>query len=493
LTTNPTIVIGILVGFYLLNLLVIKLAHKPQTTMDEYGVAGRSLPWYMVCFSYMGGWYVGATYTGWFSFSADLGLFAQYLFIYSTSSLILMYLMAKPVWSWGKEYYLETQVDLIELRYGSKQFATIYAIVTSIISATWLIVEMVTLGLIVKAATNGAVSYEMGMIVLGGAVILYSLLGGVRASAVGALFQGLAFTFIGTATFYYLIVQAYGGPISLMELVEANTPELLVLDEAKGLNLTWVSAILTGTLGGFCWLNIFSRLYMSSSPRETKKAVLLAPIAAIFIAIVILWLGLGGRQIEGFPEDAQTGIFWMANKFGGPIALGLVAVFASSAAVSTISSNANGVAVVLAKNVFGTMFQDQKQVLRLAKVMTLILGVLAIGIATLDIPQLITLALAMYDCVVQVIVPLILGLYWKKGNLKGAILGPLVGVTFAVSSLLIPSLVAWAGGISGGLIGLFFNAVIYILCGFIFGKQERTDELFSVLDQYDDEGMKWET
>lgn len=492
MNTNPTVVIGILVGFYLLNFLIIKLFHKPQESLDEYGVAGRSLPWYLVCFSYMGGWYVGATYTGWFAFSTDLGLFAQYLFIYSTSSLIIMYLMAKPAWTWGKEYDLETQADLIQLRYGNSSFSTIYAAVVSVISATWLVVEMVTLGLIVSAATNDAVSYELGMILLGGAVILYSLLGGARASSVGAFVQGITFTIVGTATFYYLVVQAYGGPVSLMELVEANKPELLVLDEAKGLNLTWISAILTGTFGGFCWLNIFSRLYMSSSPRETKRAVLVAPIAALLIAIVILWLGLGGRMIPGFPDDAQTGVFWMANQYGGPIALGLVAVFASSAAVSTISANANGVAVVLAKNVFGSFVKGEKKVLLLAKIMTLVLGVLAIAIATLDIPQLITIALALYDCVVQVIVPLLFGMYWTKGNLTGAIAGLVIGVVIAVGSLLFPEMIEWAGGVSGGLIGLAVNTIVYVVCGFVFGQQKNTEQLFHTLRQYDDEGTKWD-
>jgi len=482
-----------MVVFYLINGIAIKIGHKPQDSIEEYGVGGRSLGWFMVCFSYMGGWYVGATYTGWFAFSTDLGLFAQYLIIYSTAGLAIMYSMAKPVWTWGKEYHLETQADVIQLRYNSENFATVYAVLVGIVSATWLVVEMVTLGLIVSAATNKAVSYELGIVILGGAVILYSLIGGARASSVAALVQGVTFTVVGTITFYVLIVKAYGGVIPLMEIVEKNRPDLLILNPDKGLNMMWISAILTGTFGAFCWPNIFSRMFMTSSPRETKKAVLVAPICALLIAIVILWLALGGRMTPGFPEDAQAGIFWMANQFGGPIALGLVGVFASSAAVSTISSAANGLAVLLAKNVFGNFLQSDKSILIAAKITTLVLGVTAIAIATLDLPKLITIALAMYDCIVQAIVPLLFGVYWKKGNLKGAILGPLVGVTFAVSSLLIPSLVAWAGGISGGLIGLFFNAVIYILCGFIFGKQERTDELFSVLDQYDDEGMKWET
>lgn len=492
MVTNPFVVVGILIAFYAIIALAVTVGHKPQDSLEEYGVAGRSMGWLMVCFSYMGGWYVGAIYTGWFAFSADLGLFAQYLIIYSTSGLAIMYLMAKPVWSWGKEYNLETQSDIIQLRYQSKWFTTVFAILTILVTATWLVVEMVTLGLIVSAATNGAVSYQVGLIVLGGGVILYSLIGGVRATAIGALVQGITFTFVGTATFYYLIVQSYGGVVPLLDLVESQKPTLLTLNKEAGLHMTWVSAILTGTFGAFCWPNIFSRMFMSSSPRETKRAVLFAPTCALFIGIMVLWLGLGGRMLDGFPEDAQTGVFWIANQYGGPIALGLVAVFASSAAVSTISASANGTAVLFAKNVFGSFGASEKQVLRIAKIATGVLGVASIAIATIDLPQLITIALAGYDCIVQVIVPLLIGLYWKRGNLIGAFLGVTVGVIIAIGSLLRPELIEWTGGISGGLVGLGVNTVIYIACGLLFRKHSNTDEIFSVLDRYDDEGKKWE-
>lgn len=491
MNTEPTIVIGIMVAFSIIVGVAIKLVHKPQNSIEEYGVGGRSLGWLLVCFSYMGGWYVGATYTGWFAWSADLGLFAQYLIVYSTAGLIVMYAMAKPVWTWGKEYKLETQADIVELRYGSTFFALCFALLTGLAGAAWLVIEMITLGYIVSAATNQVVSFNAGMLILGSAVIFYSLIGGARASSVGALVQGLTFTVVGTITFYVLIVKAYGGVIPLMDLVVRNQPELLTLNVEKGLDMRWISAILTGTFGAFCWPTIFSRMYMASSPRETKRAVYVAPIAALMIAIVILWLGLGGRMVPGFPDDAQGGIFWMANQLGGPVALGLVGVFAASAAVSTISSNANGIAVLFAKNLVGAVVNSEAVVLKCAKVLTVFLGVGAMAIATLELPQLITIALAMYDCVVQAIVPLLFGVYWRQGNLAGAIAGMSVGITIALGTLVFPELIEWAGGISGGLVGLAANALVYIVFAVRYGKQEHVDELFATLDLYDDEGTKW--
>lgn len=493
MSRNTIIVLTVLASFYLMNAVILKLWHRPQTSMEEYGVGGRSMGWLTIAFSHIGGWFVGATYTGWFAFSADLGVFAQYLIVYSISCLFIMYAMAKPVWSWGKEFNLETQADIIQLRYNSLPFTTALTVLVAIVSSAWLVVEMVTLGYIVSAATNNAVPFNVGMLLMGSGVILYSVLGGARASAQGALIQGMTFAIVGSITFYFLIAKAYGGVIPLLELVERNRPDLLILDPDKHLNIAWMSAILTGTFGAYCWPSVFSRLFMTSSPRDTKKGVLVAPAAAISIAIVILWLGLGGRMIPGFPADAQGGVFWMANHFGGPVVLGLVAVCASAAAVATISASANAIAILLAKNVVGVATKDAKTVLAAAKILTVVLGGGAMLIATIKLPQLITIALAMYDCISQVIAPLFFGLVWRRGNLAGAVLGTTVGVLIAVGSLLFPTMLSWTGGVSGGVVGLVTNITIYVGCGFIFKQAPHVEKLFEVLNDYDEDGIKWKS
>ena len=491
MNSDTLIILSIMAGFYLLNAYAIKRWHIPQDSTEEYGVGGRSMGWITVAFSHIGGWFVGATYTGWFAFSADLGVFAQYLVIYSIASLFIMYIMAKPVWCWGKEYNLETQGDIIQLRYNNSTFTTVLTILIAAVGSLWLVVEMVTLGYIISSATNGVVPFNVGMFIIGSGVIVYSVLGGVRAAAQGALIQGMTFAIAGSFTFYFLVVKAYGGILPLLDLVEQTQPQLLVLDPSKQLHMLWTSAIITGTFGAYCWPSVFSRLYMTSSPRDTKKGVLFAPIAAIVIAMVILWLGLGSRMIPGFPADAQGGVFWMARHFGGPVVLGFVAVFASAAAVATISAAANAIAMLLAKNVVGVIAPGERNILISAKVLTVALGVSAMLVATIDLPQLITIALGMYDCIVQVIVPLLLGLFWKRGNLIGAIVGTSVGVLIAAGSLLYPFLTEWAGGLSGGALGLAVNLAIYVTAGLLLGKLDHVDELFEVLEKYDEDGNKW--
>lgn len=396
------IVVGIILLYFVMNALIIKKFHRKQDSLEEYSVGGRSFGWFLAAFSYLGGWYVGSIYTGWFASSAGLGVFAQYLIIYSIGSLGIMYLMAKPVWVWGKLFDLETQADLIELRYGSKKFKILFSIFTFLFWFPWIILEVKTIGYIVAAATYNSINFNIGLIIVSAFVITYSFYGGARATAIGNLVQGITFTIVGTLTVYYLIRKIYGGVFNIYHLVEEVKPELLTLQGGFG-GIFWASVIITCTLGAFSLPGIFVRIYMADSSKAVKKSVFVAPLAAIMIGFMTLALGLGGSLLDGFPADAQSGIFWMADTFGGPVVLALIGIFALSACMSPISAVVNTAAVLISKDLVSSMYKsfERDKLLKIAKGSTLGVGAISILIATLNLPNLMMIALMMYDCSVQ--------------------------------------------------------------------------------------------
>ncbi|MDR0519259.1 MAG: hypothetical protein LBG82_04320 [Clostridiales Family XIII bacterium] len=201
------IAILLIVAFFAVNAIIIKLLGKKQDSLEEYGVGGRSFGWLLNAFAYIGGWYTGTTYTGWFSNSSTIGVFAQYVLIYSITSLFIMFFMARPVWVLGKVYGLETQGDLIELRYGSRVFKFVFAVLTFLFWSPWLILEIKSIGYVVQAATYQSIGFNIGLIVVSVFVIGYCFLGGSRASAVGGLVQGITFTIVGVIAVYWLIVK----------------------------------------------------------------------------------------------------------------------------------------------------------------------------------------------------------------------------------------------------------------------------------------------
>ncbi len=488
---NALIAIGVIIGFFIINAVIIKLAHRKQDSLEEFAVGGRSFPWYLSMFGFIGAWYVGAMYTGWFADSANLGLFAQYLALYSLGSMVMMYTIVRPVWIWGKEYQLETNADLAELRYGSKKFGTFIAITTFLFWSPWLIVEIKTIGYLISAATYGTVSFNLGLVLVSLFVIVYCWLGGARASAVGALVQGVFFTIVGTALVLYLMFQAYGGITPMFKQIAEVAPELLVISDSVGYG-TWSSAIIIGALGGMMMPGVFIRMYMTKNVTESKKAVLIVPFIGAVFTIFLLWLGLGSSLLTGFPEDAQGGAFWIANQFGGPLALGLMGVFALAASMSTISAATLTAAVMIGKNILAPLKLSREQTLRVSKMATLMVGLIAIGIATLEIGRLVSIILYVYDCIVQVAVPMVLGLFWKRGNVYGAFIGTVAGMLVVLTAGIFPWLTSWAGSWSAGSVGLLYNLILYVVVSLLTKKQEHVAGLFDTLATYSGQEVETE-
>lgn len=480
------IAIGLILTYFVLNAVFIKLLGRKQEDLEEYGVGSRSFGWLLNAFSYIGGWYVGSIYTGWFANAATLGVFAQYVLIYSISSLIFMFYMARPVWVWGKVYHLETQGDLIALRYGNQKFKFLFALLAFIFWSPWLILEIKTIGYVVQAATYQAIGFNIGLIIVSAFVIAYSFLGGARATAVGGLVQGLTFTIVGVIAVYYLIVRTYGGIYGVYDIVEEFNPALLTLGALGG--KYWASVLITCTLGGFTLPGVFVRIYMADSPRSVKKAVLIAPIVGILIGYTILVLGMGGLSFADFPVDPQSAAFWFSDKFGGAVYVGLMGILALAASMSTLAAVINVASVLIAKDLVGTIAttMDRKKLFQTARILTIGVGIVAILIATMNIPNLMFIAIFMYDCSVQGFPIIFLGLYWKKANLPGALFGLLVGVTWSLLGALAPTSIVWAGGWSGGMIGLAFNFAIMFFFGLVAKKDERVEELFSTLKTFKD-------
>jgi SSS family solute:Na+ symporter len=199
----------------------------------------------------------------------------------------------------------------------------------------------------------------------------------------------------------------------------------------------------------------------------------------------LLLLALGGETLPGFPDIPEQSFFWIAKTYGGNLVLGLAAVVALAASMSTVSGVINASAIIISKDWIGGIFKkaSSEEMLRYAKGATIAAGILSLYIASINIPNLLSIALLMYDFIVQAIVPLFIGLYWKKSNIAGAGAGMVAGIVIAVLGNIFPETVAWAGGWSPGMVGLMVNLAIHTVCGIVWGKQKHVDELFSLLEE----------
>jgi SSS family solute:Na+ symporter len=161
--------------------------------------------------------------------------------------------------------------------------------------------------------------------------------------------------------------------------------------------------------------------------------------------------------------------------------------------MGNIDGNIQAMGTQIAGDVVGNNAQlSHGQLLIIAKSGMAIITALAAWAACSKLPALFSLAVLSYQGIIQLAVPQMLGIFWKRGNKQGAIAGLVVG--FIIASTLeiqFQGSVPWAYGLTSGVIGLLANFIVYVVCAYLFphpqSERARIDALFESTSSMDDE------
>ena len=137
----------------------------------------------------------------------------------------------------------------------------------SISLVPYLVLQFTGLGVIVQAASYGAVPKTVAIIIGAAVVTLYVIISGIRGSAWTAVVKDIMIISVAAFLGFYLPIHYFGGMSQLFEAVNIAKPGFLAF-AAHGQSLSWfVSTTLLTALGFFMWPHSFG----SSSPRATPQ------------------------------------------------------------------------------------------------------------------------------------------------------------------------------------------------------------------------------
>ncbi|WP_049899282.1 sodium:solute symporter family protein [Halococcus agarilyticus] len=477
----------------LLGVVVLVWGRMRDNTMEEYAVAGRSYPWWMMIFTILATWIVASAYTSWFALAGSGGTIAFYLVVYTIAGLVVYYAIAPRIWKWGKLHDLYNMPDFIRLRFNSPALSVLVAVAAIVIGAPWQVLSIKTFGLLMSEATNGTISFDVGMGIITAVILVYIVFAGMRSVVVTDFIQGIISTIVLFVGLVWIANSLFGGYGPMLEQIARQNPELLVVNGGSGY---WASIILTGALGGYAWLEIFNRIFLAKNVREVKKVAVGAPIIAVLATFLLLLLGLGISLVPQAASAGESAFFVMARMAGGPLLLAGVGIVVLAAGMSSIDSQLTTVGVVTAWNIVKELKPDipTGRAVNISRVVIVAWVAMAFYIATFDLPLLARIAIWTYEALVHIVPPIFLGLFWRKGNKYGAFAGIAVGlaVTFGINLTLalgvggpVPAL----GGFTGAIIGLPVNVAIYVAAAYLGPEVDYVDELFEEVREFDDETL----
>ncbi len=481
---------GLNILFFALVIFILHRSYVADRSFTDYAVGGRSFGGFYQAMSFLNTWYPGAIFVAFAGLGAGNGVLAFYPLTYSALTGVLMYLISRRVWVWGKRFDLRTQPDLFALRYGSRHIRTIAALIGVFSAFPWLVLGMQALGTLFRFMSLGTFSFATA-VMIGVAVMVvrqfWTIRMGMRGVVISDLVQGIVAYVVGTGVIIGLIIWLVVVRGVTTFSIAPHLFDIPGLGSEQG-PLYLFALMFTGTLGGWCWPGIFVRLYTANSVRSLKEsAAICVPLGSLFYGALVVMAILASTlpEVASSPNDVW---FILSQQAGGTILLGLAGVIVLAASMGNIDGAIQSSGAQIANDIVGNYRAlSHSQLVLVAKIGMGLITLLAAWLSCLDLPQLFTLAVLAYQGIIQLAVPQFLGIAWKRGNKMGAIGGMLGGFFVAIAlEIYYPGSLPWAFGLTSGVVALAVNLVIYVVAAYAIphsaAERHRLDGIFALVD-----------
>ncbi len=429
------------IGVYLLALVGVGI-YKAKAVEDseDFMVAGRSLPWYILVGTLLATWIGSGSMFAGAGLGYRNGPSALWSNVGAWAGICMVFFIARRIRNFGKV----TVPDIFQARYG-KTAATLATITTVIAYLTIVSYQFKGGGRVLSIVTEGEISAQSGIIITAVFAILYTVLAGMLSVVYTDVVNGVLMSIGCVATLVYLVWNVGG------------LDEVLASAEAAGkLDLFghWAAESDSGASGPIIALslavptmllllgdaNMYQRIFSAKDGGSARKAILFWVVGVAFLESCISFLGLAGSVAaeQGLiPDLAAQGKD--ATEFIVPtLALNLTPMFLGMILVATmmavIVSTADSFLLIPATNLTRDVYQryidpkaSEARVVFVSRTLVLALG----GAAYLLVDQFPTVLAAAYTAYLiygASITPSLLAAFlWKRATTQGAVASILTG------------------------------------------------------------------
>jgi SSS family solute:Na+ symporter len=476
---------GIVAVFFLAVVAILQRARIRDRDFTDFAVAGRSFGGVYQAMAFLNTYIPGTVFIAGVGLIATKGVLGFYQLPACLLGQLTMYLMARRVWTWGATYDLRTQSDLLGLRFDSRAVRIVASLVGVLALLPFLVLAMQSLGLVFSALSYGRVGFVAAVVV--GVVAMtirqiWTVNMGMRGIVVSDLFQGFIAYCVGSVLvvglLVWLVTRGFG--------FAAVAPTLYAFPgPATPVPLAYFSLVFTLVLASLCFPDLFIRLYTGNGVRSVKQAAAIGvPLALVFLGGLNL-LALLASAVPAVAAAPERGWFTLAAQAGGPLTLGLAGTVVFAASMGNFDATVQSCGAQIANDVLGTYVRlTSAQLTLIARIAIGVLTIATAIVACLPLPQLFTLVLFGIQTVVQLSVPLYLGIFTRFGNAAGAVGGMVAGIaTLLALDLRWPIAIPWAWGLSAGLLALAVNFAVYVVAALVVpqdaAERERVARLFA--------------
>ncbi|MBU3724301.1 MAG: cation acetate symporter [Burkholderiaceae bacterium] len=531
--TNWT-AIGMFGAFVLATLWITKWAAARTKSAADFYTAGGGITGFQNGLAIAGDYMSAASFLG---ISAAVMASGYDGLIYSIGFLVgwpvITFLMAERLRNLGKF----TFADVAGYRFKQTPIRAFAASGTLVVVAFYLIAQMVGAGQLIKLLFG--LEYWVAVVIVGGLMMVYVLFGGMTATTWVQIIK--ACLLLSGVTFMAIMVMAQYGfspealfakGVEVKTAIQVNAgksaeeaakmggsimnPGGFVKDPISA--ISFGMALMFGTAG---LPHILMRFFTVPDAKEARKSVFWATTWIGYFYILIFIIGFGAITlvltnpefadtakgvIKGGAGTANMAAVLVAKSVGGDVFYGFISAVAFATILAVVAGLTLSGASAVSHDLYATVFKqgkaDTKAELRVSRLTTLTLGVIAVLLGIIfekqNIAFMVSLAFAIAASANFPV--LFMSVLWKDCTTKGAVIGGFLGLISSVA-LTVVSPSVWEavfGNPKGSALFPYtspalFSMTIAFVSIYIFSKLDNSAQAAKEREDFDAQQVRSET
>ncbi|QCJ44082.1 sodium/panthothenate symporter [Bacillus sp. S3] len=409
-----------------------KFVLKSNSFIEEYFLGERQMGGFILAMTMVATYGSASSFIGGpgIAYTKGLGWVLLAMAQLATGYFTLM-VLGKKFAIVARQYKAITLIDFLKERYKSKTVVIVSAASIIIFLFSSMTAQWIGGARLVESLTG--LPYTTALLIFAFSVLVFVIVGGFRAVALTDAVQGVVM-FVGTLILLIATIKAGGGIPKIISDLAAENPNLITPFGAdRELTPAYVSSfwILVGIgVVGLPQITVRAMSYKNS--KAMHSAIIIGTIVVGFIMLGMHLIGVFARPVLPGVEIGDTVMPLLSMKVLPPFVAGIVLAAPMAAIMSTVDALLILVSSALVKDVYLNYIKPDAKEDHVKKVsfsVTAIIGILVILLALSPPDLIVWLNLFSFGGLESVFIwPVVLGLYWSKGNKYGAITSMILGM-----------------------------------------------------------------
>ena len=408
-----------------------------RNIVEEYFIGGRSMGGFVLAMTIIASYTSASSFVGGPGVAYSLGLaWVLLAMIQVPTTFLTLGVLGKRFAIIGRRLGAVTITDFLYARYRSDVVVILCSMALLVFFAASMVAQFIGGARLFQAVTG--YPYEVGLILFGVTVVVYTSVGGFRAVVLTDALQGVVMV-VASVVVFMAVLEAGGGMEQSIQTLKAIDPGLITPSGAGGqvpapmLFSFWVLVGL-GILG---LPQTTQRCFGYKDSRSMHNAMVMGTLIIGFLLLFMHLAGVLGRGVMPGLSSGDLIIPSLILEFLPPFWAGVFVAGPLAAIMSTVDTMLLLVSAAIIKDLYirYSLKNDAsrispKKLARMSFGCTVAAGLLVFA-ASFNPPELLVwINLFAFGGLEAVFLwPIILGLYWKRANAAGAVFSILIGLT----------------------------------------------------------------